>query len=565
MRTRDARSVAWDRWKSNRNISCAAKNFVKYVENVWDQTADVDNFPWLAYIEPTRNCNLRCPACKPDFRQPRYENLTFDEFRRLVDEIGKYLYFIELFRAGDSFAHKDIFRMLQYLRDNSGAIVQISTNGSFRWSHAQMIQIANTVDYLDICIDGLTPATHTRYRVRSNFDLIFSNMMRLKTIIDRQDAPCCLGWRFIIFKHNEHEVPQARRIAEDLGIPIQFIGAEVTGPGVDETWLPRDESLWREEYRNPVEDVLGMERLSGPRRARLSEDLGREGLIDLDDARLFSGRMQKAVSQWYPTADSAVDVASLLETFPRIAPNALGQCPWLTGGTVVTSDGILNPCCNLAADMGGLIPGLFQKTYRSPLYTEARAKGMCDGCNPNWIREWQVTFSQHAKLVCEFLHQHIDLLDHESKAMVGDHDLAQKAQLGHLSRTLYPNQLKCSSVYGNHDAYGALFDRDDAYWHAESGLPQWLQLQFDNVRLVRRVRLQTPVYGNAMLRQFRLLGCSDRGEWQELLAAEHPDSPDLFSYNLSEIARFKQYRIEIQSTWRSDGYAAVQRLWLDAP
>ncbi len=100
------------RWYKSPHKVSAARNFVRYLENINRADPWADNHPWFAYIEPSRNCNLRCPGCHAD--DPNiYSNPSAADFARAIDEVGKYLYHLSLFRGGEAFANKHFFEMLR--------------------------------------------------------------------------------------------------------------------------------------------------------------------------------------------------------------------------------------------------------------------------------------------------------------------------------------------------------------------------------------------------------------------------------------------------------------------
>jgi MoaA/NifB/PqqE/SkfB family radical SAM enzyme len=450
MQNRSLQDFLGQRWSSNTHRDAAALNFRRYLENICTENINIDNFPWLLYLEPTRNCNLRCPACKADLLQPKYDNLTLDSFKEIIDDVGRYLYYLYVFRSGESFIHKHIIEMLEYAHKNTGAFINVSTNGSIRWSHDEMVKIVHCVDNLEICLDGITPRTHLKYRVRSNFDLILSNMMRINRLIEKEKAGCLLYWRYIVFKHNEHEVEDAKKMADDLGIPITFIRAEVSrGSGIDAEWLPTDRELWRLEYLDPSSVTYGGKKLRDAFRvaSEYAEELGKEGDLDYSDRRLFSdsggsGLASEASAEpghtdiWGARTPTTVKVAPRfalppLKTpafsdnryEPRVSQTDFGQCPWLAGGSVLTADKRMHPCCNHPYEMAPFYPDRFLDGYRSPEYAAARRDGICPGCNPNWITEWQSIFYNCAQSIITFLNNSCDYLTCETRENLRNFDL----------------------------------------------------------------------------------------------------------------------------------------------
>jgi MoaA/NifB/PqqE/SkfB family radical SAM enzyme len=68
-------------------------------------------------------------------------------------------------------------------------------------------------------LDGASTDTYKRYRVRGSFDRVIANVRRLNELKVRYHSTYpVLTWQFVVFGHNEHELPVARRMARELGM-----------------------------------------------------------------------------------------------------------------------------------------------------------------------------------------------------------------------------------------------------------------------------------------------------------------------------------------------------------
>jgi hypothetical protein len=75
------------------------------------------------------------------------------------------------------------------------------------------------VQRLTCSIDGASPETYRIYRVRGDFQRVIDN---IRTINAHKRAYATdlpqLTWQFVVFGHNEHELPLARKMADELGM-----------------------------------------------------------------------------------------------------------------------------------------------------------------------------------------------------------------------------------------------------------------------------------------------------------------------------------------------------------
>ena len=193
----------------------------------------------LLHVEPTTRCNASCPGC------PRNNNgfgladgfvlqdLSPDT---IVAEASKLpnLRAIHLCgNLGDPIAYKYLNELIdQVIKQNkyfwkryefypTGEykdhwFVDIHTNGSLRsvkwWQELGEKCNKNLYRLHKIVfgIDGLKDTNHI-YRQATNFNKIIDNA---KAFIDSGGVA---EWQFLIFKHNEHQVEDARQLSESIG------------------------------------------------------------------------------------------------------------------------------------------------------------------------------------------------------------------------------------------------------------------------------------------------------------------------------------------------------------
>jgi MoaA/NifB/PqqE/SkfB family radical SAM enzyme len=97
-------------------------------------------------------------------------------------------------------------------------------------------------------IDGASQETYSIYRVRGKFANVIDNIRKINELKRRYNSPFPkLRWKFIVFGHNEHEVPVAREMARELGMDF------VAKPNWDPNYSPlRDPEAVRAATDDPV-------------------------------------------------------------------------------------------------------------------------------------------------------------------------------------------------------------------------------------------------------------------------------------------------------------------------
>jgi len=339
------------RWLSSPYRTLAAENFLNYLEALNDGDTTLMNYPWYMYLELSRNCNLRCPGCR-SAEATSFSDLSFDSFKEVIDEVGPYLYHLVLYRGGESLINKNFFSMLEYAYEKTAARLVLSSNMSHRLPYDKLATIVKYCHLVDVTIDGITPQTYSQYRVKGNFDLAFSNLLKLSRLAEEKNGDCHIRWRFIVFNYNEHEVPQARKIASDFDIDLQLIRPQIQRigePEPDKSLLPKDKTLWRPEYGIEKNETLGF-----------NKDM---------------------------------------------------RCGWLHGGVVMNYNMTLSPCCEAPREFSSYKPGFFKKAYNCDEYVKSRHNILCEGCHPSGREEWGVAFTNFENEIIHYLQNTHGLLD----------------------------------------------------------------------------------------------------------------------------------------------------------
>jgi len=170
------------------------------------------------HIEITNRCQAQCPMCSRNFHGGISNSLlqeadwTLQDFKRIftceVKQQIKKITFCGNF--GDPLINVDLTHMLDWVQ-HANIYVDIHTNGSLKnqdfWKNLpKHLPPEHKVVF---ALDGLKD-THHRYRINTNYDKIISNA---QTFIN---AGGTAEWSMIRFKHNAHQVDEAKKTANKL-------------------------------------------------------------------------------------------------------------------------------------------------------------------------------------------------------------------------------------------------------------------------------------------------------------------------------------------------------------
>ena len=183
------------------------------------------------HVELTSMCQASCPMCArnhhgglPNKNLPIGE-ITFDQFKIIFNEevLNQINHVTFCGNYGDPIMSNHLLNILEYCKKiNTELSVGIHTNGSARnvnwWKElAKILPINHCVHF---ALDGLED-THHLYRIGTNYHKIIENA---KGFIDQGGIA---EWVFLSFKHNEHQIEEAKNTAASLGFS-KFLLKETT-------------------------------------------------------------------------------------------------------------------------------------------------------------------------------------------------------------------------------------------------------------------------------------------------------------------------------------------------
>ncbi len=167
-------------------------------------------------IEATNWCYLKCSACDRTIRKDHVKkrnDLDISIFKKLANyDLIHEISFNFCGIYGDNLYHPEIIDIFKILK-SKGSRVTLETNGSYRdddfWK--ELLNTLDEGDIINFSIDGLED-TNKIYRKGSSWKHIYKALKMAGKSKVKAD------WKFIVFKHNQHQIKEARELAEKLGV-----------------------------------------------------------------------------------------------------------------------------------------------------------------------------------------------------------------------------------------------------------------------------------------------------------------------------------------------------------
>ena len=340
-----ARGV-WHVWRNRQYLSAIKlANMAMINAQCRLQTERVVGMPYRMKIEPTNVCNTHCQLCPTGIGLTGRAKgkMDFDQFQKLIDQLRRYLYTVDLSMWGDPLIVPDIYRMIRYAHD-AGIWTYLSSNlHAFKpeRGHADAL-VRSHLDMLTCSLHGASQATFEAYQPGKKFDHVVE---KIKAIVAakrrlRSDTPE-IQLNFVVTKANQHEKAAFAQLAESLDCKPVF-----SAPSLNVRFLNRDNDLV----------PLG-----------LSEEV-------------LAERIAEHIERWLPNDDEhVVGPYKLIKDGKYRSDDYNGRklmdCQWPWKDCVINWDGSVVTCCGVYEtdhDMGNVFHQPLHAIWNSPSYRQAR-------------------------------------------------------------------------------------------------------------------------------------------------------------------------------------------------
>lgn len=333
-------------WRNRRYLS-AAKLINMAAVNVQFKlkTQRVIGRPYQMKIESTNICNTKCQLCPTGIglkSRPKGK-MSFDQYKRLIDSLKRYLVALDLSMWGDPLIVPEIYDMIRYAHDR-GVWTYISSNlHAFKPDkHQAQTLIRSGLDMLTCSLHGASQETFAIYQPGKQFDDALAKVRHIIETRDRlKSATPFIQLNFVVTRHNEHEKDAFQALADELGCKAVF-----SSPALNTRFLGYDNNLHTLDLAPDI--------LEKKIRAHLQEWLPKDVRHVLEPYQQMLGGSYR---------DDAFNGKKIM------------NCSWPWRQSVINWDGQVVTCCgsfDSREDMGSVFEQPFSKIWNGPKYQMAR-------------------------------------------------------------------------------------------------------------------------------------------------------------------------------------------------
>jgi len=214
-------------------------------------------------IDASNICQLQCPFCwRAQGKNTTFKRcyLKFDDFKKFIDNNPTFKN-IELSDNGEIFLNPELKDIIQYAYEKK---INLTAKNGVNLNTVSEEMLECLVKYkfrvMLVSIDGATNDTYQIYRRGGNFDNVIENIKKINYFKHKYNTEFPrLIWQFIIFGHNENELPLAREKAKKLNMlflpKINYFDQSYS-PVKDSEFIRKENKyISREEYENKTKSL----------------------------------------------------------------------------------------------------------------------------------------------------------------------------------------------------------------------------------------------------------------------------------------------------------------------
>lgn len=177
-------------------------------------------------LEASSKCQLKCSLCITGLRLTRQKentigwgNLSLQTFKTIIDQ-NPQLKSIEISNYGEIFLNPELTEIIKYAYQKK---VRLSAINGVNLNYLPEGMAETLVKYqfykLKVSIDGTTQETYEIYRKAGKLQQVLDNIAQINFFKEKYNSKFPkLKWQFIIFGHNEHQILEAKQLANELNM-----------------------------------------------------------------------------------------------------------------------------------------------------------------------------------------------------------------------------------------------------------------------------------------------------------------------------------------------------------
>jgi radical SAM protein with 4Fe4S-binding SPASM domain len=209
--------------------------------------------PYSLTIEPTNKCNLNCLECPSGNNSSTRPKgfIDINLYQKIIDEVKGFVFYHMIYLQGEPLLHPNLFEFIRYA-DQNKIYTCTSTNGHFLTEENCEKIIESGLKKLIISVDGVTQESYSKYRVGGDLEKVKQGIQTLAELKQKFSSRYpIISLQFLVFRHNEHEIDEFKKLAKQLGADqFSIKSAQIDSPEQNLYLIPSIDKYSRYSLRN---------------------------------------------------------------------------------------------------------------------------------------------------------------------------------------------------------------------------------------------------------------------------------------------------------------------------
>ena len=144
--------------------------------------------------------------------------LNPEAFEKMIRPLKNHLFSINFYFQGEPYLNPDFLKMVK-IANQFGIYTGTSTNAHYMTADMARKTVESKLDQVIVSIDGTTQESYEKYRVGGQLSKVIEGTKHLieqkKSMGSRTPH---IIWQFVVFKNNEHQVEEIKRLGKNIGV-----------------------------------------------------------------------------------------------------------------------------------------------------------------------------------------------------------------------------------------------------------------------------------------------------------------------------------------------------------
>lgn len=281
-------------------------------------------------IEPTIKCNINCIFCQSPSLKRNKQDINLAEFKKILDSMPSSIK-IDIQGMGEPLLNNEIFDMIKYAKHKK-KFVTITTNGTLLTEEVSKKIIDSGLDRLIISLDSADKKSYEKVRKGASYDKVITNISNFIRIRGQKKDPFVSIWMLGI-KETIDSLGEMVKIAKHIKVDALILQRNLT------TWGKSD---WNKKINN----------------LKLNS-------TDLQKIKMAICEAKKNKLLFF-----------INKQYTLFKKDKIQKCAWPWGGTYVSSNGYIVPCCLISDpkvyNFGNIFTDEFRNIWNNEKYRKFR-------------------------------------------------------------------------------------------------------------------------------------------------------------------------------------------------